>query len=253
MYSGAETALLSNPPSDHFYGKDGLGDVFDDNVDMSMIQKEHAVNAMIRLVNENPNRVTIIALGPLTNIALATRLDPNFRKNIRAIFWTGGAVRGYGNVKPGIEFNAYFDPLANYIVFNEDGPPVIMVPTELFMVTSKTTAKWRKEVLGVIDSPEIRFLNQVERLSLGKEIWNTADSKTFASAIDPKLILEAGIFYVQPVYEGEAKGAFMVDYRRKLGHKKRNAIIIDKIDIDIFKNMLLGAFGQTMDTYSADK
>lgn len=186
-----------------------------------------------------------MALGPLTNLALATRIDPSFRKNVKAIFWTGGSVKGYGNVRPGIEFNAYIDPVANYIIFNSEGPPVIMIPAELFMVTSKTTAKWRREVLGRIDTPEIRFLNEIEHLSLGSEQWNTADSKTIAIVIDPKLVLKASIYRVDPVWDGEiTRGSFMVDYRGKVKNKIKNAIVVQEIDIEGFKKMLLNGFGK---------
>lgn len=73
-------------------------------------EQENAVYTLIQLVKQYPKQITIVAIGPLTNIAMATRLDPTFRENVKAIVWTGGSVRGIGNVKPGIEFNAFMDP-----------------------------------------------------------------------------------------------------------------------------------------------
>lgn len=96
-----------------------MGDVPDPNPPkISEAEDEHAAFAMTRLVRQYPGQITIVCLAPLTNLAMATRLDPYFRKNVKNIIWIGGSVEGVGNVKPGIEFNAYFDPGIMIQLFN---------------------------------------------------------------------------------------------------------------------------------------
>jgi purine nucleosidase len=74
--------------------------------------------ALIRMANEAPSERTLIAIGPLTNVALATRLDPTLPSKYRRLVWMGGAVWAEGNIgtHPSAEFNAWSDPEAAAIV-----------------------------------------------------------------------------------------------------------------------------------------
>lgn len=127
-----DRSFLTTPPGDHYYGMDGLNDFdFPDPPSMNRIKKEHAVNALIRLVKENPKEITLIALGPLSNVAMAIRLDPTFRSNLKNLLMFSGSVDGYGNVGADLEFNSKMDAEANFVVFNstEEGiSPLIVFP-----------------------------------------------------------------------------------------------------------------------------
>lgn len=127
-----DRSIIATTPSDYFYGRDGLNCFhFPDPPPISLIQTEHAVAALVRLVKENPGEITLIGIGPLTNIAMAIRLDPTFRVNLKHLFVLGGSVDGYGNLGAGIEFNFALDPEATFIVFKstDDGiEPLIMFP-----------------------------------------------------------------------------------------------------------------------------
>lgn len=104
---------------DHF-GTDGLGDVLQNSeIWKTQIQKEHAVNAMIRLVNENQGEVSLIALGPLTNLALAVSLDPTFPQKLKDLYIMGGNMEGKGNLTPTAEFNFSMDAESAYVVLEE--------------------------------------------------------------------------------------------------------------------------------------
>lgn len=97
VFRGSKGPLVgaSNPVSDHF-GTDGLGDVIEDRDPQweAKLQSEHAVNAMIRLVSENQKQVSLVALGPLTNLALAVRLDPCFPQKLKDLYIMGGNMEG---------------------------------------------------------------------------------------------------------------------------------------------------------------
>lgn len=62
--------------------------------------------------------VSIINLGPTTNIALAISLDDNFMKRVNQIYQMGGSVQGVGNTAPNVEFNFAADPESNFLMFN---------------------------------------------------------------------------------------------------------------------------------------
>jgi len=80
------------------------------------IQKEHAVLALIRMVTNEPNEFTIVCLGPLTNIALAIRLNPFFLSKVKNIIVMGGCLYAKGNSTRVTEYAFNFDPEAAHIV-----------------------------------------------------------------------------------------------------------------------------------------
>lgn len=242
MYPGCNESILITPPSDNYYGLDGFGDVpYPNPPSPNEAQKEHAVTTMIHLVHKYPKQITIIALGPLTNIALAIKLDPEFKKKAKLIYWMGGSVKGVGNVKPGIEFNAYFDPAANFIALNKTGVPIVLISWELSQLTAKVPIDWRTKVLGKVNSPQVKFLNSIEGISIAKEtsgLWASADPKAMAIAINSGIVTKAGLYHVEPSWEGEfTKGLTVVDYNKVSG-KALNAIVVEEINVETYKKMV---------------
>jgi inosine-uridine nucleoside N-ribohydrolase len=106
------------------HGENGLGGVELPEPKIAPV-KEHAADLICRIVKQYPGEVTLIGLGPLTNIALALRADPTLSKSVKSIVLMGGSLSG-GNVTPAAEFNFYVDPEAASIVFNS-GIPITMV------------------------------------------------------------------------------------------------------------------------------
>ncbi len=95
---------------------------------------EPAAEIIHRIVSRSPGEVSIIAVGPLTNVATALRAYPSLTKEIREIVLMGGSLSG-GNMTPAAEFNIYVDPEAASIVFGS-GVPLTMVGLD---VTEKCT------------------------------------------------------------------------------------------------------------------
>ncbi|RXN28025.1 inosine-uridine preferring nucleoside hydrolase-like protein [Labeo rohita] len=92
VFRGATKSLLGQTISaGDFHGKDGLGDApHPDAPGLDLVQKEGAVSAMIRIVNENPGEVSLVATAPLTNVALAVKLDPTFPQKLKGLYLMGG-------------------------------------------------------------------------------------------------------------------------------------------------------------------
>jgi len=112
------------------------------NLITNHIQKEHAVLALIRMVTNEPNEYTIVCLGPLTNIALAIRLDPFFLSKVKNIVVMGGCLYAKGNSTRVTEYAFNFDPEAAHIVFtaakqfavdnpHNTQPKITLVPWEV--------------------------------------------------------------------------------------------------------------------------
>uniref|UniRef100_A0A1B6KD12 Inosine/uridine-preferring nucleoside hydrolase domain-containing protein n=1 Tax=Graphocephala atropunctata TaxID=36148 RepID=A0A1B6KD12_9HEMI len=84
-----------------FFGVDGFGCAQHDNVpDSKLIKEENAVVALNRIVNEQKGEVSLLCLGPLTNIALAVRTYPCFAENIKEVIIMGGNYKGLA--RPGV-------------------------------------------------------------------------------------------------------------------------------------------------------
>ncbi|HKX01326.1 MAG TPA: nucleoside hydrolase, partial [Methylomirabilota bacterium] len=88
-----------------------------------------AAETLVALARAHAGRLTLIALGPMTNLALALRLDAEALGSVGRVVWMGGAVDVRGNVTPDAEFNAYVDPDAAREVF-EAGLSVDVVPLD---------------------------------------------------------------------------------------------------------------------------
>src|ERR1700727_1937745 len=121
VFAGADKPL--NRPHDHahwFHGKDGLGD-HGYPAPKRKPEREHAVDAIVRLAKAEPG-LTLVTLGPLTNIALALARDPGYARRIGRCVVMGGAPCCEGNVTPAAEYNIWVDPEAARRVFRSQLP-----------------------------------------------------------------------------------------------------------------------------------
>lgn len=130
VFNGCELPLVQPSllaPETH--GNTGLG--YAELPDPVMpVDPRHAVDFMIETVLASPGEITIAAIGPLTNVALAIRKEPRFAPAVKDLFIMGGAVRYDGNTTPLAEFNTYVDPHAAHIVFHS-GIPIMLVPLDV--------------------------------------------------------------------------------------------------------------------------
>jgi inosine-uridine nucleoside N-ribohydrolase len=88
--------------------------------------RRDAVNFMIGEIERHPGEITIVALGPMTNVALALLMKPDIDTKIKRIVFMGGNVRVPGNASPAAEFNFWFDPEAARIVLRSRIPQKVM-------------------------------------------------------------------------------------------------------------------------------
>jgi purine nucleosidase len=90
----------------------------------------HAVDFLIQTLLANPGEFTLVAIGPLTNLAIAIRREPRIIPAIKELVIMGAAIRFQGNTTPLAEFNAFVDPHAAHIVYH-CGVPITLVPLDV--------------------------------------------------------------------------------------------------------------------------
>jgi len=91
---------------------------------------QNGCDFLIDQIMSNPGEITLVAIGPLTNIALAIRQEPRTVQAVKELFIMGGALRHEGNTTPLAEFNTYVDPHAAHIVYHS-GIPITLTPLDV--------------------------------------------------------------------------------------------------------------------------
>ncbi|XP_043261087.1 non-specific ribonucleoside hydrolase RihC-like [Colletes gigas] len=240
VYKGVQKALLKEYKPTNFFGSDGLGDFnFTEKIIAKLDNTKHAAVALVDLVNQYPDEITILSIGPSTNIATAVALDPLVLKHLKSHIILGSSVSGIGNVSPNVEFNFDQDPESNYIVLNNTAISTIF-PWET--VINSVSADWRINTLGKINSTIMNFLNNAEsKTILRNNEWHPGDVMAAAVMIWPELIKTFIIRNVSPVVDGMARGTVLVDYTNSTG-KPKNAKIIQSFNTTAFQEVLLEAF-----------
>jgi purine nucleosidase len=130
VYEGAARPLLRDPSYAYFFhGPDGMG-----GMNYPPPQRPpapgYAVTELIDRFGQSPGEITLVTLGPLTNIALALTLEPRLAGWVKECYIMGGAACTVGNITPAAEYNIWCDPEAARIVFHS-GMKILMVGWEL--------------------------------------------------------------------------------------------------------------------------
>ncbi len=245
VFAGMTKPLMRDlVPAARIHGESGLdGPVFQPR--KKIAEKEHAAVALARMVTEAPpNSLTLIAVGPLTNVAMAIRLEPTVATKLRELIIMGGSI-GRGNVTPSSEFNIHADPEAAAIVFSS-GAPITMVGLD---VTTKITLdEARLASLSSIGGPAAEIFSKSMgnymaacRHYLG-EYPAMHDPSCVAYAIEPKL-MTLREYHVEVEYSGTfTLGRTVVD-TAGVTKKAPNARVGVDADETIFWPLLARALG----------
>ncbi|XP_042619337.1 probable uridine nucleosidase 1 [Cyprinus carpio] len=253
VFRGATKALLGQTVgAGDFHGKDGLGDAPDpDAPGLELVQKEGAVSAMIRIVNENPGEVSLVATAPLTNVALAVKLDPLFPQKLKGLYIMGGNTDSRGNTTICGEYNFAADPEAAYIVLNEFHCPVYIATWEF---TCRSKLPWVRSSSHTDYYMMMRFMKQIFKHSMEscyserieKELVDgqgfiSCDSYAMAAAIDDKYVIETEHKAVTVELAGNCcRGMMVVDHLDIL-KKTHKAHILKEVDLERFKELMMNA------------
>ena len=169
-----------------------------------------SVSFMLRTVRERPGEVTIVAIGPLTNVAQAIRAEPGFAANVRQLVIMGGAIAslpdGAGNVTPNAEFNFWVDPEAAYVTLRS-GIPIELSPLNVSRKSALTKDRYEQMVAVrnpltelLVDTLGRRFESEPDRS------WFMYDQIAVASLIDPTLVTTEQLYVDVNVDHGISYG-----------------------------------------------
>jgi purine nucleosidase len=121
---------------------------------------QHAVDFLIEQILSAPGEITLVAIGPLTNMALAIRQEPRMVRALKEIIIMGGAIRHEGNATALAEFNTYVDPHAAHILYHA-GIPATLVPLDVTYQCVLTPGDVNR--LQKTDAPITRFVVDAAR------------------------------------------------------------------------------------------
>ena len=195
------------------------------------------------IMREPEKTVTLVPIGPLTNIALAARLEPRIVDRVKEVVLMGGGYH-IGNVKPMAEFNIENDPEAAYIVFEEKWP-IVMVGLDLTYQALAT--KDVKEKIARIDTPCAQFLTQVltrfsenYKRSKGFDEPPVHDPCAIAYVIDPSIIrVRKAPVHVE--YRGQFTSGMTVTDLRKPAPSDCHTAVATHLDQERFWNLIIEA------------
>jgi inosine-uridine nucleoside N-ribohydrolase len=118
--------------------------------------RETAIDVLANAIEQNPGRITILALGPMTNVAILLRLHPDLESKIQRIVFMGGNVHVPGNASAAAEFNFWFDPEAAQAVLRSRIPEKVMFPLDICNHAVMTKARF-DEIVAVKTPVTERF------------------------------------------------------------------------------------------------
>jgi inosine-uridine nucleoside N-ribohydrolase len=239
---GCDRPLIRQPFNAAFvHGDNGLGGLQLPEPRIQPLAK-HAIDIIIERVMAAPKEITLVAIGPLTNIALALRQEPRIVEHVQEVVIMGGALLVPGNDTPAAEFNIYVDPQAAHIVLHA-GWPIRLVSLD---VTTRTLMQREQiQTLARSESPVIRAIKQM--LDYSFDVYGPAygisgfqmhDPLCLAAAFQPDLITWDSV-YVDVELHGTLTLGETVAYFKRRGVPPPNVLASLGVEADRFIQFFL--------------
>jgi len=242
VYAGCARPMLRDlSTAQNVHGNDGMGDI---GLPLSgrTPADGHAVDILRQVINDNADDITLVTLGPLTNVAVALLREPELAEKVSHCYIMGGIGSGHGNITPGAEFNIWVDPEAAKIVF-ESGMPITMVGWDISWQYA-TFNKADADAIRAIGTPLAEFvvdiqatLDEYAKAETALAGFDLPDPITIAIAIDPT-IGEYKTYHVDVTTDnGLARGLTVVDKLGITGKPKQVRVTVSA-DRDKFVQQL---------------
>jgi len=239
---GVGPGPISAPPVDSkaIHGSDGLGEL---NLAVAELHQKHPADKLMGdEVRKCPDEVTILALGPMTNIANALQRDPQFASQVGQIVIMGGTVNGIGNITPCAEFNCHFDSESARRIFHSKTTKTL-VPLD---ITSQVT--FGLDLLDAIPKTESRVGNLVShmlpfsfrshRRHLAQEAINLHDAVALISLLQPELFETAPMSGDVETAGELTLGATIFD-RRPVRASSSNMEVVQSVDATAVQDSIM--------------
>ena len=254
VYVGADAPLVKKREhADWFHGPDGMGNM---NYPAPKLQEtnEDFIEVLNNHINQHPNEITLVTLGPLTNVANFIKKYPDSFLKLKNIVIMGGASNTVGNVTPAAEYNIWCDPEAADIVFKSKHHDIAMVGWELCRGEANLTEE-EMELAYSFKTEKADFTIDCNKHALdSSQNWlgdpglGLPDPVAMAVALNPAVTTKVSRHNVQVVIEGPARGMTIVDQLHvgesephideHWSHTERNINVIWEIDSNEWKETL---------------
>ena len=241
VYPGCAEPLIAEwIGAEYVHGQDGMGDSFFPRA-AQRPESVHAVDELVRRINESPGELAILAQAPLTNLAVAVMRDPSIAQKVKHLYVMGG---GAGNITPAAEYNFYVDPEAAKIVLNAG------FRLTLFTWSLTRTHGIFDDVklarIAALETPLAEFFGQVNRKArefddkvnhLGGSTH--PDSMACAAIVEPSLVLATEEAVVDVETAGElTRGWNLIDTLGRVDREPNATVVID-FDTEGFFELML--------------
>ena len=247
VFAGAKGPLIGpQVTAEHAHGKSGLDgpDIFKSSI---ALQTKYAPDFLVEtILKEDKKTVTLCPIGPLTNIALALKSEPEIASRIEKIVLMGGGYFAQGNITPCAEFNIFADPEAAKIVFS-CGAPIIMMPLDVTHQILTTKARVEKiQAVGNTASLALAkmlgFYNRYNSKKYGNDGAPLHDPTTIAWLLKPELFNGRHCNVEIETASEITRGATVIDWW-EVTDRPKNAYVVNEVNSDGFFELLTNRLG----------
>lgn len=244
VYVGADRPMLRDlTTAMEVHGDDGMGD---QGLDLQgrTPAEGWAPQVIIDTIRAHPGEITLVPIGPLTNVAIALLMAPDIAEKVERVVIMGGTgEHGPGNVSPSAEFNFFVDPEAVRVVLRS-GMPLELVGWDVSTSSAVVTDERRAEILA-LDTDIAKFSIAIQA-TLGSFAWDETrlagpdfpDPIAMAHAIDPSPATSEFLGVDIAIGPDPMRGTMIVDHFG-FGQIAKNATIVGHYPEDAFFDMLL--------------
>lgn len=214
-------------------------------------ESQHGVDALIELVAASPGEISIVCIGPLTNIAMAAVKDPRFVSSVKSLFIMGGSNNARGNITAAAEYNFYVDPEAAKTVF-EAGFDITVVPWAPLTLNDAVFSREQIAAIGDLGTPLGAFFERVVSTTLdfdesvGIPGSTHPDSLTAAVLLHPELVTADARFAVDIECGSDLTRGYSAMSWGVHG-LEANARVIESVDAAAFASYLTGLFSRDVE------
>jgi purine nucleosidase len=246
VYAGCPRPILrSLLTAENVHGDGGLGGV-NLPIPQMPLQPQHGVDFLIETLMGATKPITVAALGPLTNVAIALIKEPRLVSKIEELVLMGGAMT-QGNVTPSAEFNIYVDPHAAHVVFTS-GIKLTMMPLDIThqVLTTPERLEMMRGIATPVGKTAVALLScyGIEEMKrCGRAGSPLHDPCVMAYLIQPDLFTVNSLYVEVEVVSELTMGRTVVDVWRS-SRRQPNANVVQTVDVEGVYQLLLNCLAK---------